>query len=53
MNWKPFNRANFEVGTFWVVVETPVVDLDVDDHGVLCGTYLDGTEQRAVLAEIY
>jgi hypothetical protein len=50
--WKPFNYENYETGLFWLLVETPEVDIDADDDGRTVGEYTGGVNQSAVLATV-
>lgn len=50
--WEPFDYSDFECGLFWLLVESPDVDIDADDDGTTVGRYTGEVIRYAVLAMV-
>ncbi|HHQ4473068.1 hypothetical protein ACW5W6_06930 [Aeromonas mytilicola] len=50
--WEPFDYSDFECGLFWLLVESPDVDIDADDDGTTVGCYTGEVIRSAVLAMV-
>lgn len=52
MPWKPFDYDNAPSGLLWLLVESPVFDIDTGDNGETAGTPTDEIRRSAVLAVV-
>ena len=52
MDWEPFDYSDFESGLFWLLVESPDVDIDIDNDGRTVGHYTGEVNRYVVLAMV-
>lgn len=51
-DWQKFDYSDYECGLFWLLIESPDVDIDADDDGTTVGRYTGDVVRSAVLAMV-
>lgn len=52
VEWQAFDYQDYECGLFWLLVESPDVDIDADDDGNTVGRHTGESVRSAVLAMV-
>lgn len=52
VEWRAFDYQDYECGLFWLLVESPDVDIDAADNGNTVGRHTGEVVQSAVLAMV-